>query len=91
MLRQVGATREASGMTEIGGGPVAGTGFPVSDARRDANPSRACPQYLARSLHPGPRPTAAANWPAVGRARVYYTSHPDLDVLQSVLDGLRRL
>lgn len=28
---------------------------------------------------------------AVGRARVYYTSHPGLDVLQSVLDGLRRL
>ncbi len=28
---------------------------------------------------------------AVGRARVYYTSHPGLDVLQSVLDGLRKL
>ncbi|WP_018255771.1 hypothetical protein [Salinispora mooreana] len=29
--------------------------------------------------------------PAVGRARVYYTTHPDVDVLEAVLDGLRRL
>lgn len=28
---------------------------------------------------------------AVGRARVYHTSHPGLNVLQAVLDGLRRL
>lgn len=28
---------------------------------------------------------------AVGRARVYYTSHPDVDVLEAVLAGLRRL
>lgn len=29
--------------------------------------------------------------PAIGRARVYYTSHPDVDVLEAVLAGLRRL
>ncbi|WP_080636158.1 hypothetical protein [Salinispora mooreana] len=28
---------------------------------------------------------------AVGRARVYYTTHPGVDVLEAVLDGLRRL
>lgn len=28
---------------------------------------------------------------AVGRAKVYYTSHPSLDILQTLRDGLRRL
>lgn len=28
---------------------------------------------------------------AVGRAKVYYTSHPGLDILQALRDGLRRL
>lgn len=28
---------------------------------------------------------------AVGRAKVYYTAHPSLDLLRAVLDGLRRL
>lgn len=29
--------------------------------------------------------------PAIGRARVYYTSHPGIDILEAVLAGLRRL
>ncbi|WP_018253091.1 hypothetical protein [Salinispora mooreana] len=29
--------------------------------------------------------------PAIGRARVYYTSYPGVDVLEAVLSGLRRL
>lgn len=48
---------------------------------KDAVPEKD-PEYLL---------SAGTGGRAVGRARVYYTSYPGVDVLEAVLAGLRRL
>lgn len=72
----------------------------VTNEHKDCLSQRGSRTSLANSSNSGSTRIAASELDserllltgrAVGRARVYYTSHPGLDVLQSVLDGLRRL
>nr|WP_080636853.1 hypothetical protein [Salinispora vitiensis] len=48
---------------------------------KDAGPEKDAGQLLSAGTHGR----------AVGRVRVYYASHPGIDILEAVLAGLRRL
>nr|WP_080640930.1 hypothetical protein [Salinispora oceanensis] len=66
--------------------PVGKIGAAFSYSINHNRPKDAVPEK-----DPGHPLSAETRGRAVGRARVYYTSYPSIDVLEAVLTGLRRL